>query len=78
MIALPGNSPTNRMTPFHTSYSNVTIIALWWITVISSRESNSKRESVVGVGVIDAGVGEMVVVAVPVADVMGGGRRVYS
>jgi hypothetical protein len=56
----------------------VTIIALWWITVISSRESNSKRESVVGVGVIDAGVGEMVGVALPVADVMGGGRRVYS
>jgi hypothetical protein len=56
-------------------YSNVPIIALWWITVISSRESNSKRESTVGA--IDAVVGEMVVVALPVADVVGGGGGVY-
>jgi|HubBroStandDraft_1064217.scaffolds.fasta_scaffold851799_2 hypothetical protein len=72
MIASPGDLPDRMTASF---YSNVTIIALWWITVISSRESNSTRESIVGV--IDAGVGEMVGVALSVADVVGGGGGVY-
>jgi hypothetical protein len=53
----------------------VIVIALWWITVISSESLNQSSEALPGI--IDAVMGETVGVAVPVPDVVGGGGGVY-